>query len=33
MKQYSDKIDNHLYAYHLEITIDVNAFLSFDVFS
>lgn len=30
---YSDEIENHLFAYHLEITaIDVNAFLSFDVF-
>lgn len=30
---YSDKTENHLFAYHLEITaIDVSVFLSFDAF-
>ena len=30
---YSDKIENHLFAYHLEVTAtDVNVFLSFDAF-
>lgn len=30
---YSDKVENHLFAYHLEVTAtDVNVFLSFDAF-